>query len=317
MTDDRELPIKAQAALDVLRTQPEDSELRLRASRWQELAERLDLSKRELPEVLNTPAESWYVRTGKRDGRERSSGLLHSSLRGWGSYAAIAVFLVAVAGIKYMPAFNFLSRPSLVTHTYSTTTSQRAKLNLPDGSSVLLAPESKISYTSSFGAENRIVTLHGQALFTVVKDGHPPFVVNASGVSTRVLGTTFDVRAYDKNVRIAVAEGKVSVASQTLSIGDVAMVTGNSANVQRNTNITDLLSWTTGRLVFRDTPLSDVLADFHRTYGVNIQLANPGAGTRLVTVSISDMSPSGATEMLAGILGLRTEKRGGVTILTE
>ncbi len=84
---------------------------------------------------------------------------------------------------------------------------------LEDGSSVLLKPASEIIVRKNFNEEKREVQLKGEAFFTVRRDATKPFFVYANEVVTRVLGTSFSIRAYenDRDITVAVRTGKVSV----------------------------------------------------------------------------------------------------------
>src|SRR5690606_14174501 len=92
---------------------------------------------------------------------------------------------------------------------------ERAKVDLPDGSTVLLAPDSRVQYASGFGKSHRTIDLQGQALFTVTHSEGVAFVVRAKDVETLVLGTTFGVRRYtsDSLAEVIVAAGRVAVSS--------------------------------------------------------------------------------------------------------
>ena len=94
----------------------------------------------------------------------------------------------------------------------------RAKIkvvSLPDGSSVRLSPESKLSYPATFVKNEREVLLDGEAFFDVTKNPESPFKVYTSDVVTTVLGTSFTVKAFDqdKDVRVVVKTGRVTVAA--------------------------------------------------------------------------------------------------------
>ncbi|MCF2496216.1 FecR family protein [Dyadobacter chenhuakuii] len=88
-------------------------------------------------------------------------------------------------------------------------------VSLPDGSSVRLSPESKISYPAVFVQNEREVLLNGEAFFEVVKNPESPFKVYTNDVVTTVLGTSFTVKAFDqdKDVRVVVKTGRVTVAA--------------------------------------------------------------------------------------------------------
>jgi hypothetical protein len=87
------------------------------------------------------------------------------------------------------------------------------KITLSDGTEVLLQPASEIALSNDFGKTSRELRLKGEAFFQVQRDEHRPFVVHSNEVVTRVLGTSFNVRAYehDGEITVAVRSGKVSV----------------------------------------------------------------------------------------------------------
>ncbi|MFC0184103.1 ferric-dicitrate binding protein FerR, regulates iron transport through sigma-19 [Pseudarcicella hirudinis] len=93
---------------------------------------------------------------------------------------------------------------------------QTKVVTLSDGSSVILQPGSRISYPVTFGPEKREVVLSGEAFFEVAKNPNQPFFVFANELVTKVLGTSFKIKAYEneKNVEVLVKTGKVSVFSK-------------------------------------------------------------------------------------------------------
>jgi transmembrane sensor len=95
-------------------------------------------------------------------------------------------------------------------------------LKLPDGSTVELAGNSRISYANNFDStDTRDVYLSGEAFFRVTKNPGRPFRVFANEIVTKVLGTSFSVRSFEKDtiIRVTVRTGKVSVYSQALADG--------------------------------------------------------------------------------------------------
>jgi transmembrane sensor len=158
---------------------------------------------------------------------------------------------------------------------------------------VTLAPGSTLRYPLTFGATRQLV-LDGEAYFEVAHDSLHPFVVDARGAQTRVLGTRFVVRALgsDSAVVVAVAEGRVAlsrardstlgaVRAAVLAKGEVGrLAPGSEAAVLVGADASRYLSWTEGRLAFRDTPLREVLPELSRWYGLDIGLA-PDAPSEL------------------------------------
>lgn len=92
---------------------------------------------------------------------------------------------------------------------------QTRLVTLPDGSSVILKKGSKLSYPSYFKKDLREIYLTGEAFFEVAKDPERPFYVFANEVVTKVLGTSFTVKAFpeDMQILVSVKTGKVSVFS--------------------------------------------------------------------------------------------------------
>src|SRR5699024_2375391 len=92
---------------------------------------------------------------------------------------------------------------------------QEKHVYLPDGSYVKMEPGTRIQYREDFYGDLREVKLSGTAFFDVQRDSLHPFVVEAEGISTRVLGTSFSISSPDESdeFSITVTEGKVEVAS--------------------------------------------------------------------------------------------------------
>ena len=84
---------------------------------------------------------------------------------------------------------------------------------MEDGTVILLKPNSSIEYPAKFSAVDRKVTLKGEAFFDVTKDKNRPFIISTSELTVKVLGTSFNVMAYEgaKEISVAVKTGKVSV----------------------------------------------------------------------------------------------------------
>jgi transmembrane sensor len=87
-------------------------------------------------------------------------------------------------------------------------------VNLPDGSTILLSPDSRFSFNEkTFNTDKREIYFTGEAFFEIAKNPEKPFLIHANGLVTKVLGTSFTIKAKakDKNITVAVRTGKVSV----------------------------------------------------------------------------------------------------------
>lgn len=105
----------------------------------------------------------------------------------------------------------------------------RSRTLLADGTTVWLNAGSKLTYESDFNGATREVRLEGEAFFDVVKQPQRPFIVHASGIDIKVLGTTFNVKSYpdDKNVETILYKGSVQVLRQQDSAGKAIQLKPN------------------------------------------------------------------------------------------
>ncbi|AUW57583.1 iron dicitrate transport regulator FecR [Sphingobium sp. SCG-1] len=156
-----------------------------------------------------------------------------------------------------------------------TATGERRIVKLPDGSTVHLDTHSAVAL--DFVDGRRVVRLlGGEAAFIVAPDPHRPFTVEASGGSATALGTRFLVRRDADGARVMVTEHSVRV-TYPVPQGSSAVVTeGQSLAYGQDglghaapANTADAMAWTEGVLVFRNTPLTQVVAEigrYHRGY---------------------------------------------------
>lgn len=234
------------------------------------------------------------------------------SWRRWGARGALGI--AAAIGI----AFG-LSRLSvwprdvahvIVSRNYATQRGQRADVTLPDGSTAVLAPETQLRYTrDSHDVESIDVT--GEAFFTVTHRARRPFLVRTGAVTTRVLGTAFDVRRYatDRDARVIVVSGRVAVSGRGTPVVLTAGTEGRIpdsliATVSAIADPSDATAWTEGRLVFRDTPVAAMLDAIGRWYGYRFQLSDSTLSAQHVTVTFHADQMTEALNKLKAVLGV-------------
>lgn len=229
-----------------------------------------------------------------------------------GAGALASAVLVVLVASKYNPlASNSDTHPEF--RTYTTASGQRANVTLPDGSVATLAPATTMRVT---GVAGREIQLQGEAVFVVAHNKSGAFTVRANGRTVRVLGTTFGVRTYDK-LRVAVADGRVSIGSSVLSAGDVATVQGNTTVITQNADVTTMLAWTKGELTFKDMPLRDVAHDIERWFGVRLIIADPDLANYPVSATLGGNTPAQLAEILANGLDARAELRGSEIVISK
>jgi transmembrane sensor len=171
---------------------------------------------------------------------------------------------------------------------YATRDVEQKVVRLEDGSRVHLNVDSKVQVDFR-GSERRITLARGEAFFDVAHDPRRPFVVRAGEARIQALGTKFDVRRRNGEVQVVLLQGSVQVApeagqgrvvltpNQQAVVGKGGAVQSMAADAARTT------SWTTGRLMFRQTPLAAAVAEVNRYSDRKVELADPGLGGRQVS----------------------------------
>ncbi|MBN2611569.1 MAG: FecR family protein [Bacteroidales bacterium] len=132
-------------------------------------------------------------------------------------YAAAAILLFLAGSLSYYLLSNRVKNDNyLTTNEYIVPYGSRSQLILPDGSKIWLNSGSKLSYNNRFGHSNRDINLEGEAYFDVAKNANLPFVINASDLNIKVLGTAFNVKAYpdEDYVETTVERGMVQVSEE-------------------------------------------------------------------------------------------------------
>jgi transmembrane sensor len=247
--------------------------------------------------------------------------------RGWVPLAAAAAIAALCAGgwlIMERRLHDGATHPAPVAMMrYETSRGQRLGLKLPDGSAVMLAPESELRYSSAYGQQNRTVELAGEAYFQVPHDTVRPFEVRTHHAVARDLGTRFAVRARDTaSMEVVVAEGLVAVGravpsgaaltdSVVLAAHDLGRVTAPGAITHRRGVWLDLyLGWTEGRLVFEAAPLADVVADLSRWYDVDIHLSDERVSKLRLTATFRDQPITEILSLIRASLGVTVTGAG-------
>jgi len=156
---------------------------------------------------------------------------------------------------------------------------EQKELTLPDGSVVLLNENSRLVYVKDFAV--REVNLEGEAFFEVTKQNGQSFEIKTKTTKTRVLGTSFNVRAYEEMpVEVAVVTGKVAVESISAEAKTAVTLLPNEGviydaianKMEKNKQTSNnSLAWKTQELVFDNMALGNVLETLERYFEVEIE----------------------------------------------
>lgn len=146
---------------------------------------------------------------------------------------------------------------------------------LADGTRVWLNADSKLRFPQRFAKSRREVMLVGEAYFEVTKNKGRPFVVRTAGQEIAVLGTSFNVTAYEgePSEQTTLVEGEIRIATplhtQQLSPGEQALVTKNRVTVGK-VDTAPFVAWKSGFIAFNEETLEQIMADISRWYDVDV-----------------------------------------------
>ena len=244
---------------------------------------------------------------------------------GWvGSALRIAAVLTVFVGLGWL-AYRYAGQQTPTAQLPDqfltlTTTDRPLNKTLPDGTKVLLNRRSSLRYPARFAANHRDVTLTGEAFFDVVPDAKRPFRIRARQTTVQVLGTSFNVRAFDSSVTVAVRTGKVSFAggrkAVLLTKNQQAVFVPSADTIRRSLQLNpNVFAYKTRQLVFDNEPLRDVVQTLNEVYNADVRLENARLGNCRLTTRFENAPLEAVVAVTAETLGLRIRREGQRVIL--
>ncbi|MEM8522507.1 FecR family protein [Flavobacterium sp. PL12] len=212
-------------------------------------------------------------------------------------------------------------------------------ITLSDGSSVLLLPDSKLSYPKAFLGNERKVYLSGEGFFEISKNRKKPFYVYANEIVTKVVGTSFRIRAYENqpNIEVLVHTGQVNIKSNEsvedsstkeyvllpnqavrfirkgLTFNKISESAADKTLSQTKNNIEDI------NFSFADAPVSKILELIENAYLVEIDFPKDKLKNCYLTTSLNDQPLPEKLKIVCKSLGNNTtyEMNGNQIIITS
>ncbi|MFT2010699.1 FecR family protein [Pontibacter sp. 13R65] len=281
---------------------------------WQELEEPEDEIKKRLQRRLPLPAAQASTRV-----------LWYQSVAG-----RIAATILLVLGFGL--ALTYYLQPGRLPHvqqahqatTVAAAAGEQKQVILPDGTTVLLNGESQLTYSpADFGQGVRHVDLQGEAFFEVKRDTLHPFLVATKLLTTRVLGTSFNINTHDNIHSVTVATGLVEVSEKGTPLGQKVQLhpsekatfdpEKNLLHKQRHEAALDF-AWMQKVLVLQELPLQQALAKVERWYGVRISY-DPQLSQRTITARYENEKLENVMESLSFLLDLSWEQTSSNNLL--
>lgn len=243
------------------------------------------------------------LKMGEREDSDGSAASKTPRFRQLWRWAAAAAVIVLFAGSVtwYFQGDRNPFKPRYADKVSNVGYGSREKLILSDGTTVWLNAGSKLHYPDVFPGDKREVTLEGEGFFEVAKHVDMPFFVHAGKITVKVLGTSFDVKAYKEDAAITTTliSGKVQVSmdgepdekiilspNEKVTImnvvpevkrAQVRAVNVLRYQVQRVSSVVDSLperAWVENRLVINDETFEEVARVLERRYNVDIEITD-------------------------------------------
>lgn len=165
-------------------------------------------------------------------------------------------------------------------NTMSTPRGRQFRITLPDGTGVWLNAGSSIRYPTQFNGSDRVVYVTGEIYFEVAKNAGKPFYVSVNDATrVAVLGTSFNINAYDNepSIGMTLVEGKIRVMTNnenvTLAPGKQARVTGTDLKVL-TVDTDQVIAWKSGLFNLNDLPFQAIMRQIERWYDVDVEYEN-------------------------------------------
>lgn len=160
---------------------------------------------------------------------------------------------------------------------------EQAQFIFQDGSRVYLNSESRLRFPKKFGLKERKVELTGEGFFEIASNKKRPFIVDTKSLSVTVLGTSFNTKAYpdEDYIFVSLENGEIKLEGNILKPlnvkpGEKVVYNRKTGTYEiiRAKNIRSYSAWKQKKLVFEDTPLSEVISTLNRTFNVQFEIAD-------------------------------------------
>lgn len=248
-----------------------------------------------------------------------------SDMRYMRRVAAILIVGVGLAAFFFIRQNKVSNTPeTILAKEIAPTAKFPSAIYLSDGSVVWLKGESRLNYPKTFTGNTREVTLKGEAFFEVAKDQERPFIIHSANLTTRVLGTSFNIKDYEneQSMEVAVVTGKVAVSIKkpaTEKLSEIILTPNQKATYSRKKNFVVQIevnnlkiyqSLAKSKLVFNEVPLVDILILLNATYDVKITLADERMKNCIITADLTGEPLMVSLKILSKAIGAEYEING-------
>ncbi|MCK4390274.1 MAG: FecR domain-containing protein, partial [Desulfobacterales bacterium] len=240
---------------------------------------------------------------------------------------ALSVAAMAVLVLLCLPVFRtYFSEQPVTVHAYKTATGKQKTLTLSDGSILKVNVRSALSVRMS-KSQRQVELNEGEVFFVVASAPDRPFEVRTPNGLVRVLGTAFNVKSRTGRVAVDVQNGRVLVRDAPSGTGDmrvrgVTLVAGQGVDIDpsgrlstlRPSDMKQVLAWQNRQVVFKNTPLRQVLRELELYHDVRLKLVSTELEAKGITGTFDMRDLDQTLEVIMAAASLKAERQGDGTI---
>ena len=236
------------------------------------------------------------------------------------NFLKIAAVLVVLFGLWFVAAKQFII-PQNDILTFKSGNQSVEKI-LPDGTKILLSKNSEITYPKSFKGDTREINLRGEGFFDVHHDSTHPFIIHTQGTDVRVLGTSFNVRAYDAQVQVLVKTGKVQFSKNNKQIiltkGQKGEILANVDTIIKS-EVTEVETVEKDKLnsfVFNKMSLGEVAESLSKQFNKDIKFSQNKIKNCKLTATFENENLENIIIVIAETFNLKVDNQANTIILS-
>jgi transmembrane sensor len=228
--------------------------------------------------------------------------------------AAAAVSLLAVLSFAILQFPSHPERQKITTVKSVSTTNSGRKVILSDSSIIWLKANSAISYPRIFSANERRITLAGEALFEVTRDAKHPFIIQCGSLRAKVLGTSFNIKSSESHIEVLVLTGKVSLSSEGNTKGLIVYPNEKAVYDEKENQIamvnvedTEKIAKTAGTeysMQFQATRMKEIVRRIEGKFNVKVSLSDERLNNCTITADFTDQSFDRTLSLISETLGI-------------
>lgn len=235
------------------------------------------------------------------------------------AYAGVAagITLIVFAGFFFLARNKGKADHASRYQDYYTGIGERKKLRLEDGTVIALNSATHIRIYLDVTVNRRVEITDGEVFLDVHQDPARPFIIRSGNVTTQVLGTSLNIRAYKnmENISISVLEGKVQVLDSIHTLGILEKQQKLVFNQLHHSYAiqafnSDVTAWQNGKLLFKNTSFEEMALLMQKNYGIYLKAADARVKQKKFTASLPlSLSAVKAAEVLASIHQFKIKQR--------